>query len=134
MAKTHNHSVRFNKDHLLLYTKMNPGIKKPQAVVDQLLGQFWNQHHDQPAGKDVVKEEVWPKVIEVDTETFVENFKPGPPVVSKYEAFLNEIKECHSVKHVEAVAFLIKADKELSPTQKQKLEMEAREFSKTFEF
>lgn len=56
------------------------------------------------------------------------------PATEKYNSFMEEIKAAPSPKHVEAIAFIIKADKVLSSLQKQTLERFAIEHSKTFDF
>lgn len=133
MAKTGNNSVRFDEGDLAVFKKKNPDIDTAQKVVDKLLSwyRFWADHasYNIPDEQQVAPVTTAP----VTTKQFTEEFKPEP-VISEFDAYHAEILRQPSPKHIEALAFLIKADKNLSPQEKQKLEMIAREFSKTFEF
>jgi len=45
MGKTKNHSIRFDEDKLDFFKRENPGIDKPQQVVDFFLDEFWWKHN-----------------------------------------------------------------------------------------
>lgn len=138
MGKTGNHSIRFDEEKLAFFQKLYPGITKPQQIVDELFNHFYYSHPPlwftlddkqipPPAGTPVT---IQPPV---STKEFVVDFKPAQ-VVSKYENYKKEILEAPSPKNVEAIAFIIKADKELLPLEKNLLHQFAVEHSRTFEF
>lgn len=53
MARTANHSIRFDEDKLAFFKKKNPTVEKPQDIVDYFLDEFWWKHN----GKWITKEE-----------------------------------------------------------------------------
>lgn len=133
--KTYNHTVRFNKEKLKFFTDNNPGFEKPQQVVDELLNLYWYGHK----GRNMLYVNQIHEPIPivpgefVKPDTFVNDFKPRP-AVNLYDAYHTEIMNGASPKHTEATVFLMKAEIGLLPAQKQKLELIAKEHSKTFEF
>lgn len=44
MARTGNHSIRFDEDKLAFFKGKNPTIEKPQDIIDYFLDEFWWKH------------------------------------------------------------------------------------------
>lgn len=56
MAKTENHSVRFDEDKLAFFKEKNPTLITVQKVVDYFLDEFWWKHHGKWVHKIDVEE------------------------------------------------------------------------------
>lgn len=140
MGKTTNYSIRFDQDKLAFFKKRTPGINTPQQVVDELLNQFYYRHDGLWFSAEGSKEPTLPGTpltvtlqTPLTTEKFAEEFKTVPPE-TKYEQYKKDILAANSPKMVETIAFIIKAEKDLTPIEKQQLQAFAVEHSRTFEF
>lgn len=126
--KTSPSGIRFDLDQLE-YIKKREKLHTPQQVVNFLLKAYWDVWH-------VPKN---PFNIEQTTQILptTDGNKSAPATyvpVDQFAAYENEFKACQSVEQIEKAVKVMKKDTQLTPAQKTKLDLTAREISKNFDF
>lgn len=136
MAKSKNHSIRFEESHLVFVQKKK-SMESPQKIVNFLLKDFWDRHHMEIPLKPNIE-------YKAPTQESYDGNKLNPaihdeapfwettdsPLVSKYDIYYKRITNAVTIPEIESIIKEVNADSVLVWAEKKLLRDYAQECSK----